>query len=249
MLVVTYRAWIHAGAPRFASIGLRCFSSSSYSSCAGSAFADSQASMTFLGHAGTDRNPVYPWYFQVNGVPTTLICDTLNNLNIRGENWQANVTNILNGPTKGLFQGNTLIDYEAAAVIFSDILFHGANASDANWAIWALFTPGAKNSKYFNADALALYNAALALAPKLPKSFFNNYVIYTPIPGTQSCKSCGLPQEFIGYSLVPEPGTVVVWNRIVALASALRKKLARPKFEIPPYPFSFVSRQPCSGHA
>jgi hypothetical protein len=139
--------------------------------------------MQFLGHGGTEQNPVYPWYFQVDRVPTALICDTIHNLNVMGETGQANVTNILNGPTEGLFKGNTLIDYKAAAIIFSDILFHGAHASDANWAIWALFTPSAKNSKYFNSDALALYSAALALATKLPKSFFNNYVIYTRFPG------------------------------------------------------------------
>jgi len=195
---------------------------------AASAFADSQVTMNFLGHGGSDKNPVYPWYFQVNGVPTTLICDTLTNLNVRGETWQANVTNILNGPTQGLFKGNTLIDYKAAAVIFSDVLFHGANFSDANWAIWALFDPGAKNNKHFNADALALYNAALALAAKLPKSFFTNYVIYTPIPGTQSCTKCGLPQEFIGYNPVPEPGTLLLFGTgLLALAGAIRKKLAR----------------------
>jgi hypothetical protein len=53
---------------------------------------------------------VDPWYFQVDSVSTTLICDTIHNLNVKGETWQANVTNILNGPTEGLFKGNTLID-------------------------------------------------------------------------------------------------------------------------------------------
>jgi hypothetical protein len=82
--------------------------------------------MQFLGHGGAEQNPVYPWYFQVDSVPTTLICDTIHNLNVKGETWQANATNILNGPTEGLFKGNTLIDYTAAAIIFSDFLFHGA---------------------------------------------------------------------------------------------------------------------------
>ena len=41
-----------------------------------SAFANSQVTMQFLGHGDTNKNPVYPWYVQVNGVPTTLICDT-----------------------------------------------------------------------------------------------------------------------------------------------------------------------------
>ncbi len=193
-----------------------------------SAFADSQVTMRFLGHGGTNRDPVYPWSLEIDGVPTTLICDAADNSNVRGETWQANVTNILNGPTTGLFQGRTLLDYKAAAVIFSDILFHGANPGDANWAIWALFTPGVKNNPHFNADALALYNAALALAPHLPQSFFKNYVIYTPIAGTQSCyPKCGLPQEFIGYSLVPEPGTLLLFGTgLVVLAGTIRWRLA-----------------------
>lgn len=40
---------------------------------AGSGFADSQVTMHFLGHGGSGKNPVYPWYLQVDSVPTTLI--------------------------------------------------------------------------------------------------------------------------------------------------------------------------------
>jgi len=185
--------------------------------------------MDFLGHANTDGYPSYPWYFKVNGVKTDLMCDTFQNLNVKGETWEANVTNILSG--QGLF-GNKLKDYKAAAIVFSDELFHGANAHYAQEAIWALFDPAVKKTKGWDAGALALYNAALAAVSKTPLSFYQNYFIYTPIAGTQHCpphaKSCGTPQEFIGYgSPVPEPSTLVlIGTGILGLAGILRKKLA-----------------------
>jgi hypothetical protein len=196
---------------------------------AGSAWADSNpVNMHYLGN----DDGTYPWFFDVNGVRVTLMCDAHDYHITRGETWQANVTNILSG--QGLFKNlkNSMLYYEAAAVIYSDVLFQGANQKDANWAIWALFSPSAKHNPNFNEDAQDLYYAALALAPKLPKSFFAPYVLYTPIPGTQRCppgKACGLPQEFIGYNPVPEPGTLtLVGTGLLALAAALRWKLARP---------------------
>jgi hypothetical protein len=61
----------------------------------------------------------------------------------------------------------------------------------------ALFTPSAMNSKYFNADALALYNAALARATTLPKSFFNNYVIYSRSPGRNPARAADFPRNLL----------------------------------------------------
>jgi len=186
--------------------------------------------MKFLGHANTDGYPSYPWYFEINGVKTDLICDTFNNTNVKGETWDANVTNILSG--QGLF-GDKLKHYKAAAIVFSFELFDGANAHDAQEAIWALFDHGVMKTKGWDAGALAIYNAALAAVAKTPLSFYQNYFLYTPIPGTQKCpkdaKSCGTPQEFIGYMPgVPEPSTLVLMGTgILGLAAIIRKKMTR----------------------
>jgi len=182
--------------------------------------------MKFLSHGGTQQDPVYPWNFDVNGAPMTLMCDSFSNQIVVGETWKAKVTNILSG--QGLF-GNKLLDYKAAAWLFSEVLFDGANAHDANWAIWALFTPSAMKGIGWDSNAQKLYNEALKIAGTLPKSFFAPYFLYTPIPGTQSCKSCGLPQEFIGYTpVVPEPGSLTLLGTgILALSGVIRKKLAR----------------------
>jgi len=194
----------------------------------GSALAET-VHMKFLGHANTDGYPSYPWYFKVDGVKTDLICDSFQNSNVKGETWDANLTNILSG--QGLF-GNKLKDYKAAAIVFSDELFHGANAHDAQEAIWALFDHAVMKTKGWDKGALVLYNAALAAVAKTPLSFYQNYFIYTPIAGTQKCppwaKSCGTPQEFIGYMpTVPEPSTLVlIGTGILGLAGIIRKKLA-----------------------
>lgn len=192
---------------------------------AGSALANSKVDMKLVGVGGNNAGGVYtyPYYFSINGgAPVALICDSFDNRVDVGESWQANVVGLLSG--KGLF-GNELLDYKAAGLIFKSILNGTVNVNVGNWAIWGLFSANAQNQSYFQTSgALALEQEYLSLAATAPNSAFKGLVLYTPIAGTQSMN--GTPQEYIGYSPVPEPASLTLLGTgILSLAGALRKKL------------------------
>jgi hypothetical protein len=194
---------------------------------AGSALADSTVNLQLVGVGGNNSGGVYtyPYYFSVNGgAPVALICDSFDNRVSIGESWQANVVGLLSG--KGLF-GNQLMDYEAAGLIFKSILAGKISANVGNWAIWGLFSTNAQNQSYFQSSgALGLEQQYLGYAANAPKSAFNGLYLYTPIAGTQSAN--GIPQEYIGYSPVPEPSSLMLLGTgLLGCAQMVRRKLKK----------------------
>ncbi len=202
------------------------------SMCTVSALANSTVGMQLTGVGGNQAGGVYtyPYYLSVNkGTPASMMCDTYDNEITIGETWKANAVNLLSG--KGLFDGQ-FMDYKAAALIFKGILdgaIPSTQWSEANFAIWGLFSANARNNPYYGTSGAGALAATYLADAKTAKNWqFNGFTVYVPIPGTQS--SGGTAQEFMSYSPspTPEPGTLTLLGTgMLSLLGIARRKLKK----------------------
>jgi hypothetical protein len=185
---------------------------------------------------------VYPYYGSANGTPNVLLmCISFtSDMNI-GETWIAEKEAIPDSPT-----------FEEAAWLFNDA--NAAVAADNTtqqiadqWAAWELFSPSA-SGPYLNPapDTDTQMAAAVADYALEPLSFYWEFILYAPVPGTQS--ELGTPQFFLGYGdqtpnppdpyggtpttpaygVLPEPGTLgLMGSGLLGLVGLLRRKLLR----------------------
>ena len=167
------------------------------------------------------------YYVSINGSSsfTTMMCDSYDNNIYRGETWTATASPFLAGIANSMFGPTMTLDYKAAGLIYKSMISGGLTTLQAQWAVWGLFSTNAQNNPMFATYGGAATDATyLALAQSASNGAYSGLILYTPFGASPGSG----PQEFIGYSTVPEPGSLTLLGAgLLALAGAIRRKFAK----------------------
>ena len=160
-----------------------------------------------------------PYFGTINNTPAILVCDDFSHETYIGESWTVTASTFANLGSVRFQQSTpaqTLQDYEEAAYLYDQLLANPLQYGDISFALWSVFTPGAKTSSGFTAGSQDWLTKAQDQT--FTAGEFSNFIILTPTdPGPDS------PQEFL--TTTPEPASMVLFaSGLAALALLFRKK-------------------------
>ncbi|MGB6484821.1 MAG: PEP-CTERM sorting domain-containing protein [Candidatus Acidiferrales bacterium] len=183
------------------------------------------------GVGGANQGGVYvaPYYLSINGgKPVAVICDDFSHEVTVGETWTATIHNFsnLNGTRFGTADKQ---EYEEAAWLYTKYMDAPSQAGNINFALWALFTPSAKDSSGYTSGAATWYTDAIDWYDGGAKGVdFADFEIITPTNLTGS----NSPQEYLYYcpdgpnSPTPEPSSLILLGTgLLGLGTFARKRL------------------------
>ncbi len=186
------------------------------------AYADTVLKSINYSPYGAAEDNVYPYGFTVNGSAGTLplMCISYESVIDYNETWHATV----------VFPTTTL--YKEEAYLFSLATANGATEAqiiEAQLAAWELNDPNYASDGLLGVLGAALYDPAagagstvyatgvgadltaaanFVLANPNDPSFYDHYLIYLPVDGSENPLADGTPQILIGFS--PEPSSLIL---------------------------------------
>jgi hypothetical protein len=162
-------------------------------------------------------------------VSLQLICDSFQNEVTSGESWNVHTYTLPTLPGPPNSPQGTLAQYQEVAYL-SEMMFalnpaspgYSTTLGELQWADWNIFDPGvglssANPDPYGSltaAEITAIQGFVTMAQNNAGSGDYSNLTIYSPDPGTQQPNppNTGLPQEYLGITPTPEPGTLLLFG-------------------------------------